>query len=102
IDGKGGNAWTIVDVPAGDVGPALWTERRVIPVDEIPEGLDVERWYGVIEPVDDLLGYRLVGLSEGGDEGGEWNPDTLVTRECGRDEITERADGVVVTARAVR
>lgn len=110
LDGKGGNAWTIVDVPEGEIGPALWTERRVIPVDEIPEGLDEDRWYGVIEPVDDLLGYRLVGLSEDythadvgfcGYEGGEWHPDTLVTRECGRDEITERAYGVAVTARAV-
>jgi len=109
IDGKGGNAWTIVDVPEGDIGPALWTERRVIPVDEIPGGLDGDRWYGVIEPVDDLLGYRLVGLSERdtqvgaifcGSEDGEWNPDTLVTRECGRDEITEQAYGVAVTARA--
>ncbi len=110
LDGKGGNAWTIVDVPEGDIGPALWTERRVIPVDEIPEGLDADRWFGVIEPVDDLLGYRLVGLSGdytqadvgfcGFDSGG-WDPDSLVTRECGRDEVTVASLGLWVEARAV-
>lgn len=111
LDGLGGNAWTIVDVPEGDIGPALWTERRVIPVDAIPEGLDVDLWYGELEPVDDLLGYRLVALSEEytradaafcGFDGGGWNPDTLVTRACGRDEVTMASVGLWVEARAVR
>ncbi len=110
LDGMGGNAWTIVDVAEGDIGPALWTERRVIPVDAIPEGLEGDRWYGELEPVDDLLGYRLVALSEEythadtafcGFGSGGWDPDTLVTRACGRDEVTTASRGLWVEARAV-
>ena len=63
--------------------------------------IDTDRWYGVLEPVDDLVGYRLVGLSEvytdadagtcGSSGGTGWDPDTLVTRACGRDELAGAA-----------
>ncbi|MSQ00408.1 MAG: hypothetical protein EXR71_00775 [Myxococcales bacterium] len=92
LDGHGGNGWATIDVPVGDVGPLFEAGTRLLPID----GAVIGSVLATLGESDELLGFALTGavLDDGsvldpvcGDEGGIWDPDALVERRCGRDEV---------------
>jgi hypothetical protein len=105
VDGHGGNTWMTVDVVVGEVGSTVAIANRSIPIDTaFAGGGDV---VATIEPADTMTGFRLVDLAADGEqevdqpcgtEEGYWSVDSLVERQCGRDEVAGARVRVHATA----
>ncbi len=96
MDGLGGNGWGTFDLPVGVDGPFLAVGGRLFPVETTePEGAVTV--LATITATDDLTGFSLtdVALDDGtatadepcGTTAGVWNPDSVIERVCGRDQV---------------
>jgi hypothetical protein len=104
-DGHGGVTWTVIDVVVGTVGPTLEIGNRRIPVDSDADAGREGAWTAMIEAVDTMTGFVLADLAQDdsdwdGTEAdarwlpqctdpstGLWDVDSLITRDCGRDQV---------------
>lgn len=93
LDSHGGNGWATIDVPVGLVGFRIAVGTRLLGADATTGGLLTT---ATVAASDELSGVALVDVvaDDGaaldpvcGDEDGEWDPDTLTERRCGRDDV---------------
>ena len=95
LDGKGGNGWVSIDVDVGGTGPWLAVGERLLSVDtELPEGPVTV--LATITATETIAGFTLsdVVVDDGsavdtvcGADADGWDPDSLIERRCGRDEV---------------
>lgn len=102
MDGRGGNDWATFDVPIGVDGPFFAVGGRLFPVDtDLPGGPTTA--LTTLAATDDLTGFALTELVaddgmatrdfpcgsalEGASATGNWDPDSVIERACGRDEV---------------
>jgi hypothetical protein len=104
FDGRGGNTWTVIDVPSSLAPPYLVAGGRVFPISESLQG---EGWFVATLAADDALsGIRLVDVQPAsGPSDGEiacgadgLDLDALVEGRCGRDEILGARVALFATA----
>lgn len=91
LDGKGGNAWTLIDIPLGVSGPLLVTGGHVYPVDTPLSG---KAWFAATVDADDgWAGIRLVDIAatetplDGPCGVGGFDPAALSECRCNRDDL---------------
>ncbi len=93
LDGHGGAGWATIDVPVGVVGFRLAVGTRLLGADATTGGLITT---ATVEASDDLAGVMLVDVASDdggvldpvcGDGAAGWDPNSLVERRCGRDEL---------------
>lgn len=102
MDGLGGNDWATFDVPVGIEGPFLAIGGRLFPVDTaLPAGPLTA--LVTVAPASNLTGFTLMDLAvddgsasvdvacgvDGVDATSTWDPDSVIERRCGRDELAE-------------
>lgn len=95
MDGLGANDWATFDLPVGVDGPFLAVGTRLLPVDNaLPPGEVTV--LATITATDADLGFTLtdVTVDDGseadapcGTTDGVWDPNVVIERVCGRDEV---------------
>lgn len=102
MDGLGGNDWATFDIPVGVEAPFFSVGGRLFPVDtDLTSGPATV--LTTLTATDDLTGFALTDLAiddgmasrdfpcgsalEGASATGAWDPDSVIERVCGRDEV---------------
>lgn len=85
VDGRGGNAWTVLDVPVGVAPPWMEVGGRIFPLETALEGEG--DWEATLEADDGLAGIRLVDVAPAAGDGDAFDFDAVVEGRVARDAV---------------